>query len=81
MVNSVKVFVKDYSNLLRHEVRFYKQHWKGTVATNLVLIGGIAAAGAAYTVHQEKEYERNKRRHNHKKEEDVKVEYKVEPEE
>lgn len=79
MSNSVQIFVKDYTNLLKHEVRFYKNHWKGTIAANVIILGGVAAAGAVYTVNQEKKYERRKRyeEEKKKKKDDIKVEYKV----
>lgn len=81
-MNSVKVFVKDYGNLLKHEAQFYKRHWKGTLITNVIIFGGVAAAGAVYTVNQEKKYEKQKRYEEKKakKKDDIKVEYTVETE-
>lgn len=73
-MRSVRIFVRDYTDLLKHEAQFYKRHWKGTLITNVIIFGGVAAAGAVYTVEQEKKRERRKRYEEAK---EFRVEYEV----
>lgn len=81
MSNSIQLFVKDYTNLLKHEARFYKNHWKGALITNVIIFGGVAAAGAVYTVNQEKKYEKQKKYERKRdRDEEVKIEYKIDNE-
>lgn len=40
----MKEFFKDYSELCKETGRFYKKHWIGTIAMNLVASGVMIAA-------------------------------------
>lgn len=75
-MGSVQTFAKDYCNLLKHEMKFYKNHWKGALAVNMIILGGVAAGGAIHTAKQEKAYKKY-----HHKNDEIKIEYKVEKDE
>ena len=32
----MKTFIKDYGDLCKHSLTFYKKHWKGVVVMNVV---------------------------------------------
>ena len=39
----MKKFFKDYAELFKDSGRFYKEHWKGCIVLNAVIIGAEAA--------------------------------------
>lgn len=39
----MKKFMKDYVELCKESGRFYKKHWKGVIALNVVIVGAELA--------------------------------------
>lgn len=80
-VKAVKVFVKDTTDLWKHEARYMKSHWKGLLIISGVVIGAEVGATCYQTnkwkeerKHREKEYEKSVKEW----EDRINIEYEIE---